>query len=120
VTSLPWLVGLKLFAWADRQAYKDLDDLAFMLQYASEVVDERIYDEIVPNELIFEARDRGIDLEVVANRAGQDPKVTASIYNHVPEARKKKAALSVRDLIYPFITRGQKLVAAKWQPTSVF
>jgi predicted nucleotidyltransferase len=56
VTSLPWLVGLKLFAWADRQAYKDLDDLAFMLQYASEVVGEQIYEATVPDELPFEAR----------------------------------------------------------------
>jgi predicted nucleotidyltransferase len=56
VTSLPWLVGLKLFAWADRQAYKDLDDLAFMLQYASEVVGEQIYEATVPDDLPFEAR----------------------------------------------------------------
>jgi predicted nucleotidyltransferase len=56
VTSLPWLVGLKLFAWADRQAHKDLDDLAFMLQYASEVVGEQIYEATVPDDLPFEAR----------------------------------------------------------------
>ena len=56
VTSLPWLVGLKLFAWSDRQAYKDLDDLAFMLHYASEVVGDRIYEATVPDELPFEAR----------------------------------------------------------------
>jgi predicted nucleotidyltransferase len=56
VTSLPWLMGLKLFAWSDRQAYKDLDDLAFMLQYASEVVGEKIYEATVPDDLPFEAR----------------------------------------------------------------
>jgi predicted nucleotidyltransferase len=56
VTSLPWLIGLKLFAWSDRGAYKDLDDLAFMLHYASEVVGDKIYETTVPDELPFEAR----------------------------------------------------------------
>jgi predicted nucleotidyltransferase len=53
VTSLPWLVGLKLFAWQDRQAFKDIDDLAFIFHYASEVVGERIYEATVPDELPF-------------------------------------------------------------------
>jgi integrase len=54
---------------------------------------------------ITTVRDRGVDLEVVANRAGQDPKVTASIYSHVTEARKKKAALSAQDLYLPKPTK---------------
>jgi predicted nucleotidyltransferase len=56
VTSLPWLVALKLFAWLDRQATKDLDDLAFMLHYASDAVGDKIYEATVPDELPFETR----------------------------------------------------------------
>ncbi len=61
----------------------------------------RIHDQ--RHTYITTVRDRGVDLEVVANRAGQDPKVTASIYSHVTEARKKKAALSAQEL-YPVKT----------------
>jgi integrase len=56
----------------------------------------RIHDQ--RHTYITTARDKGVDLEVVANRAGQDPKVTASIYSHVTESRKKKAALSGDEL----------------------
>jgi integrase len=56
----------------------------------------RIHDQ--RHTYITTARDRGIDLEVVADRAGQDPRVTASIYSHITESRKKKAALSADDL----------------------
>lgn len=56
----------------------------------------RIHDQ--RHTYITTARDRGLDLEVVADRAGQDPRVTASIYSHVTESRKKKAALSGDDL----------------------
>jgi integrase len=47
---------------------------------------------------ITTARDKGIDLEVTANKVGQDPKVTASIYSHITEARKKRAARSGKEL----------------------
>jgi integrase len=56
----------------------------------------RIHDQ--RHTYITTARDKGIDLEVVADRAGQDPRVTASVYSHVTEARKKKAALSGDEL----------------------
>lgn len=59
----------------------------------------RIHDQ--RNTYITTVRDRGIDLEVVANRAGQDPKVTASIYSHITENRKKNAALSAQELYLP-------------------
>jgi integrase len=59
----------------------------------------RIHDQ--RHTYITTARDKGIDLEVVADRAGQDPRVTASIYSHVTEARKKKAALSGDELYGP-------------------
>jgi predicted nucleotidyltransferase len=49
-------VGLKFFAWSDRQAYKDWDDLAFMLHYASDVVGDKIYEATVPDDLPFETR----------------------------------------------------------------
>jgi integrase len=44
------------------------------------------------------ARDAGIDLEVLANRLGQDPRVTAATYSHITESRKRKAALSSDEL----------------------
>jgi integrase len=56
----------------------------------------RIHDQ--RHTYITTARDKGIDLEVVANKVGQDPKVTASIYSHITEARKKRAARSGKEL----------------------
>jgi hypothetical protein len=47
------------------------------------------------------ARDAGVDLEVLANRLGQDPRVTAKTYSHVTESRKRKAALSGEELYKP-------------------
>jgi integrase len=47
---------------------------------------------------ITTARDKGIDLEVLAHRVGQDPMVTASIYSHIIESRQKSAARSSDEL----------------------
>ncbi len=47
---------------------------------------------------ITTARDKGIDLEVLAHRVGQDPMVTASIYSHIVESRQKNAARSGDEL----------------------
>ena len=44
------------------------------------------------------ARDAGVDAEVLANRVGQDVRVTMRIYSQVTEARKRKAALSLAEL----------------------
>lgn len=45
------------------------------------------------------ARDAGVDAEVVAQRAGQDVQVTLRIYSKVTEDRKRKAALSLEQLL---------------------
>lgn len=57
----------------------------------------RLYD--LRHTHITLARDNGIDLEVVAHRAGQHPSVTASVYSKVSMQRNRKAALSLEDLI---------------------
>ncbi len=44
------------------------------------------------------ARDAGVDAEVLANRVGQDVRVTMRVYSQVREARKRKAALSRAEL----------------------
>ena len=44
------------------------------------------------------ARDAGVDVEVVAQRAGQDVRVTLGIYSKVTEDRKRRAALSLNEL----------------------
>ena len=44
-------------------------------------------------------RDSGVDMEVVAHQAGQDPKVTASIYSKVTLARQRKAAKTLKELV---------------------
>ncbi len=46
------------------------------------------------------ARDAGIDAEVVANRVGQDVRVTMQIYSKVTESRKRKAARSLEALLH--------------------
>ena len=45
------------------------------------------------------ARDAGIDAEVVADRVGQDVSVTMKIYSQITEARKRKAAYKLEDLL---------------------
>ena len=44
------------------------------------------------------ARNAGVDLEVAAHRAGQDPRVTALIYSAVTMPRQRKAAKSLDEL----------------------
>lgn len=44
------------------------------------------------------ARDAGVDLEVLADRLGQDPRVTAKTYSHITDGRRKKASLSSEEL----------------------
>lgn len=46
------------------------------------------------------ARDAGVDAEVLANRVGQDVRVTMRIYSQVTEARQRKAALSLEELAH--------------------
>lgn len=46
------------------------------------------------------ARDAGVDAEVLANRVGQDVRVTMRIYSQVTEARQRKAALSLAELAH--------------------
>lgn len=46
VATLPWHVALKLIAYGDRRAEKDLRDLDFMLQHATEVLIDRVFDEL--------------------------------------------------------------------------
>ena len=46
------------------------------------------------------ARDAGLDAEVIANRVGQDVKVTMQVYSQITEARKRKAALSLDELLH--------------------
>jgi hypothetical protein len=41
---------------------------------------------------ITTARDKGTNLEVLANWVGQDLKITADIYSHVIELRQRRAA----------------------------
>ena len=45
------------------------------------------------------ARDAGVALEVVADRAGHDSRLTAQIYSEVTEGRRKRAALGMADLL---------------------
>lgn len=45
------------------------------------------------------ARDAGLDAEVVAHRVGQDVRVTMQIYSKVTEARKRKAAKTLKELL---------------------
>lgn len=45
------------------------------------------------------ARDSGIDAEVVADRVGQDVSVTMKIYSQITEARKRKAAKNLKELL---------------------
>ena len=49
-------------------------------------------------------RDLGVDMEVVAHQAGQDPKITASIYSRVTLARQRKAAKTLEELVNPHPT----------------
>ena len=45
------------------------------------------------------ARDAGLDAEVVAERVGQDVRVTMKIYSKVTESRKRKAAKTLGELL---------------------
>jgi integrase len=45
------------------------------------------------------ARDAGLDLEVVAQVLGQDPRVTLTVYSHITESRKRKASLELSELL---------------------
>lgn len=45
------------------------------------------------------ACDAGLDVEVIANRVGQDVRVTLRVYSHVTEARKRKAAVALSALL---------------------
>lgn len=45
------------------------------------------------------ARDAGVALEVVADRAGHDARLTAQIYSEVTESRRKRAALEIKELL---------------------
>lgn len=45
------------------------------------------------------ARDAGLDAEVIANRVGQDVRVTMQTYSQVTESRKRKAAIALDALL---------------------
>lgn len=45
------------------------------------------------------ARDAGLDVEVVAERAGHDPRMTILLYSRVTDERKRKAAIELEDLL---------------------
>lgn len=45
------------------------------------------------------AREAGLDAEVIASRVGQDVRVTMRVYSQVTEARKRRAAVELRDLL---------------------
>lgn len=45
------------------------------------------------------ARDAGLDAEVIANRVGHDVRMTMAVYSKVTEERKRKAALSLDELM---------------------
>ncbi|HEX7004325.1 MAG TPA: nucleotidyl transferase AbiEii/AbiGii toxin family protein [Trueperaceae bacterium] len=46
VATPPWHVALKLFAYSDRAAERDLADIEFILENATEVLSERVFDEL--------------------------------------------------------------------------
>ena len=54
LASLPWHLALKLIAYGERALEKDLFDINFMLEQATEVFSERIFDELA-DELASEA-----------------------------------------------------------------
>lgn len=64
---------------------------------AAKVPQIRIHD--LRHTYITLARDAGLDAEVVAHRVGQDVRVTMQIYSKVTEARKRKAAKSLGELL---------------------
>ncbi|MEM7735538.1 MAG: site-specific integrase [Deinococcota bacterium] len=64
---------------------------------AADVPNIRIHD--LRHTYITLARDAGIDAEVVADRVGQDVRVTMQIYSQVTEDRKRKAARNLEDLL---------------------
>lgn len=45
------------------------------------------------------ARDAGLDVEVVAERAGHDPRMTILLYSKVTDERKRKAAIELEELL---------------------
>jgi integrase len=45
------------------------------------------------------ARDAGLDVEVVAERAGHDVRMTTAVYSQITEERKRKAALELDELL---------------------
>ena len=46
VVTIPWHVALKLMAYKDRKLEKDLFDIHFILEHATEVFSERVFDEL--------------------------------------------------------------------------
>lgn len=42
----PWQIALKLLAYADRQASKDLQDVAFILDHGTEIAGARVFEEL--------------------------------------------------------------------------
>ena len=64
---------------------------------AARVPQIRVHD--LRHTYITLARDRGLDAEVIADRVGQDVRVTMRIYSNVTEARKLRAALPLKELL---------------------
>lgn len=68
------------------------------LTQAAKVPQVRVHD--MRHTYITLARDAGLDAEVVAHRVGQDVRVTMQIYSKVTEARKRKAAKTLGELLH--------------------
>lgn len=73
-----------------RRTYKRLIDQAG-------VPEIRIHD--LRHTYVTMARDAGLDAEVIANRVGHDVRMTMALYSNVTEQRKRKAALSLGELL---------------------
>lgn len=68
-----------------------------MLAKAAGVPRIRLHD--LRHTYITLARDAGLDAEVIANRVGQDVRVTMRVYSQITEARKRKAAVALGALL---------------------
>ncbi len=68
-----------------------------MLAHRAGVPRIRLHD--LRHTYITLARDAGLDAEVIANRVGQDVRVTMQVYSQVTEGRKRKAAVALNALL---------------------
>lgn len=87
---LPSAVGTPMSHRNLLRTYRRLVDIAGVPQI-------RLHDH--RHTYITLARDAGLDAEVIANRVGHDVRMTMALYSRVTEDRKRRAALSLDDLL---------------------